>query len=276
MRQRRSGRRLISGFASSAFATAAEPCLSVTRPTVSACSRAVPPQRSSRASATTSGRSWPQSSSGSSIRRYEMYCVLARTRSTSAAYRSTCKPRPTTCKSRSPIFRTKSPIFGDRRRGRRRRPRRRAQRRSRHHRRVAPHRQAAPGPGRRPFLEPCGGRPSFGSTIIRRTTPTRSRPCRIEVQQWTARSTAEALNRLDGREYRAVITDIGRTEGGSYNGDAGLELVKAIRVEQPQQRIFVFTTETLRRSRGYELLRAGASGVWASSTDLLAALGAFS
>jgi len=94
----------------------------------------------------------------------------------------------------------------------------------------------------------------------------------LTVRQAT--STAEALKMLQSGRFFAVITDMGRKEGDSYNPNAGFELIKAARQQHPQVRLYVFTTEETAAQRGSELVAAGANGVTASSTRLLALIGA--
>jgi CheY-like chemotaxis protein len=89
----------------------------------------------------------------------------------------------------------------------------------------------------------------------------------------TATSTAEGLQQLQPGHYFAAITDVGRVENGSYNAQAGLELVKAIRQADPTIRLYVFTTQSLAKQYEDKLLHAGANAVTSSSVRLLAALG---
>jgi CheY-like chemotaxis protein len=88
-----------------------------------------------------------------------------------------------------------------------------------------------------------------------------------------ATNTADALKALHGGQFFAVVTDMGRTEGGAYNPDAGLDLVRAVRQSDSHVRLYVYTTDQLAEERGDELREAGANGVTASSVRLLAVLG---
>jgi CheY-like chemotaxis protein len=88
----------------------------------------------------------------------------------------------------------------------------------------------------------------------------------------TATSTAEALKQLHAGHYFAVITDLGRVEDGSFNPDAGLELVKVIRRTDTNIAIYVFTTATAVAQRADELQAAGANAVTSSSVRLLEVL----
>ncbi len=49
------------------------------------------------------------------------------------------------------------------------------------------------------------------------------------VRVETARTTAEGLALASGRDYGAVISDMGRREDGSYRTTAGLDLARATR-----------------------------------------------
>jgi CheY-like chemotaxis protein len=93
-----------------------------------------------------------------------------------------------------------------------------------------------------------------------------------DVVVTTVTSTEQALGELSRRTYDAVITDMGRKEGGSFNGQAGLELVKAVHQKYPNIGLYVFTTGKIVRNRQRELLDAGATGVTSSSVQLLAML----
>lgn len=88
-----------------------------------------------------------------------------------------------------------------------------------------------------------------------------------------ARSTQEALLAF-AREgpFSAVITDMGRPEGGDFNQRAGLELVERLRSDHPDLPVIVYTTASQRRIWQTRLLEAGARMVTASPVELLAAL----
>jgi CheY-like chemotaxis protein len=93
----------------------------------------------------------------------------------------------------------------------------------------------------------------------------------VEVLQ--ARSTAEAMDVLTLRRgVRAIVTDLGRTEGGEFRSHAGLALLRQLREAELDQPVIVYTSP-----RGVELdrqdaLEAGAAVVTASPTELFAAL----
>lgn len=84
-----------------------------------------------------------------------------------------------------------------------------------------------------------------------------------------ALSTADALKKLDGGAYRAVASDLGRREEGRFNGDAGLQLLKAVKEMNPTMPFVLFTSSRGAKRRGAEAESAGADLVTSSATDLL-------
>lgn len=89
----------------------------------------------------------------------------------------------------------------------------------------------------------------------------------IEVD--LALSTAEAVRRLDKRDYRVVISDMGRREDGKYERRAGLELLRVLREEHPERPLAFFTSSSgVSRSRE-EAMRLGANLVTSSGTELI-------
>jgi CheY-like chemotaxis protein len=93
----------------------------------------------------------------------------------------------------------------------------------------------------------------------------------IEVLQ--ARSTAEAMDVLTLRRgVHAIVTDLGRTEGGEYRPHAGLALLRQLREAGFEQPVLVYTSARgVERDRD-DALAAGAAAVTASPTELFAAL----
>jgi CheY-like chemotaxis protein len=93
----------------------------------------------------------------------------------------------------------------------------------------------------------------------------------VEVLQ--AKSTAEAMDVLALRRgVQAVVTDLGRVEGGEYRPHAGLELLKQLREASFQQPLLVYTSARgVARDRD-DAVAAGAAAVTASPTELFAAL----
>jgi CheY-like chemotaxis protein len=89
----------------------------------------------------------------------------------------------------------------------------------------------------------------------------------------TATTTPGALTRFYAGHFFSAITDMGRVEDGSYNPQAGLEFVKAVRAADSDIGLYVFTSDDLAIQYQDELLRAGANTVTSSTVQLLAALG---
>lgn len=87
-----------------------------------------------------------------------------------------------------------------------------------------------------------------------------------------ARATAEGMERLGRRSYGAVITDMGRSEGGEHRPDAGLDLVRRVRATGDTTPVLVFTSPRAVRDRGQEARDAGAQDITSSGTGLLAFL----
>lgn len=88
-----------------------------------------------------------------------------------------------------------------------------------------------------------------------------------------AASTREALAAI-AREgpFAAVITDMGRPEGGDFNERAGLDLVERLRRDHPDTPTIVYTSGSQRALWESRLVEAGARLVTASPVELLAAL----
>lgn len=87
-----------------------------------------------------------------------------------------------------------------------------------------------------------------------------------------ALATAEGMERLGRRTYGAVITDMGRSEGGEHRPDAGLDLVRRLRATGDTTPVLVYTSPRAVRDRGEDAREAGAQDITASGTGLLAFL----
>jgi CheY-like chemotaxis protein len=87
-----------------------------------------------------------------------------------------------------------------------------------------------------------------------------------------AHSSAEGLTLIGRREYGAVISDMGRWEGGRHRGTAGIELARELRKSGDTTPLLMFTSDRSIREHGQEALAAGAEGVTSSGVDLLAFL----
>ena len=83
-------------------------------------------------------------------------------------------------------------------------------------------------------------------------------------------STEDAVRALIevGQPVDVVISDMGRLESGVYNGEAGLELIRALRAENFKPAIYVYcSSESVERMRE-ETRHAGAQGITSSQMEL--------
>jgi CheY-like chemotaxis protein len=93
----------------------------------------------------------------------------------------------------------------------------------------------------------------------------------VEVLQ--ARSTDEAMDVLALRRgVQAIVTNLGRTEGGEHRPHAGLTLMRQLREAGFEQPVLVYTWVTRAEQERNDALAAGAAAVTASPTELFAAL----
>ncbi|HEU4397261.1 MAG TPA: hypothetical protein VFU54_05415 [Actinomycetota bacterium] len=93
----------------------------------------------------------------------------------------------------------------------------------------------------------------------------------VEVLQ--ARSTAEAMDVLTLRRgVQAIVTDLGRVEGGEYRPHAGLALMRQLREAGFEQPVLVYTSARGVARDREDAVAAGAERVTASPTELFAAL----
>ena len=90
------------------------------------------------------------------------------------------------------------------------------------------------------------------------------------VEVVTATSTTQGLDQLLRRHLAvaAVITDMGRLEGGRYDPRAGLTLTEQMRVAGLSVPVFVYTSSRGLRSARALAQQAGAEGATASSFEL--------
>ncbi|HYE26878.1 MAG TPA: hypothetical protein VEA61_01395 [Allosphingosinicella sp.] len=89
----------------------------------------------------------------------------------------------------------------------------------------------------------------------------------IEVVQ--VRSTTEAMRALDsGTPFRAVISDMGRTEERGYRAEAGLELLSRMRAGGVELPFLVYTGRRNAPRADEMVKRAGGDGATASTTRL--------
>jgi CheY-like chemotaxis protein len=93
----------------------------------------------------------------------------------------------------------------------------------------------------------------------------------VEVLQ--ARSTDEAMDVLALRRgVQAIVTNLGRTEGGEHRPHAGLTLMRQLREAGLEQPVLVYTWASRAERERNDARAAGAAAVTASPTELFAAL----
>lgn len=81
--------------------------------------------------------------------------------------------------------------------------------------------------------------------------------------------TNDALARFHkGAPFDAVISDLGPQEGGKYDPDAGLSLLREVRSTDRYVPVLIYTSEDAASSRGKELADASATMVTASPIAL--------
>ena len=94
----------------------------------------------------------------------------------------------------------------------------------------------------------------------------------LGVKVDTAESTAQAARLFDSRRYDYVISDMGRREGLTYNGSAGLDLLKLVRARNATVPFVFFSSQRALDTYGQQALALGASGITSSSTRLFGIL----
>ena len=85
-----------------------------------------------------------------------------------------------------------------------------------------------------------------------------------------AKSTSEALRRLEVMKFEIVISDMGRQEDGADNETAGLDLLRALKLRALSSRKALFTTHQSVHKYGDEARKLGADLVTSSPTDIVA------
>jgi CheY-like chemotaxis protein len=90
------------------------------------------------------------------------------------------------------------------------------------------------------------------------------------VEIYEVKSTDEALRLLvtQGLSFRAVISDMGRREGGVFRPKAGISLIQQVRNAGIKIPIFVFTTSMKIEQIRDEVQLMGGNGATASSVEL--------
>lgn len=83
-----------------------------------------------------------------------------------------------------------------------------------------------------------------------------------------ALSTDEALRLIEKTQYRIIISDMGRTERGSYSSEAGLELLSKLRNSQNTTPFIVFCSASGARKFKEKVISLGGITATSSSTVL--------
>ena len=91
------------------------------------------------------------------------------------------------------------------------------------------------------------------------------------MQVTEALSTNEAAEILHKKqeEIHAIVSDMGRTEDGKYQRDAGLKLIRLVRQSGIQSPIFIFSSARYAKENQKAVMEAGGNGATSSSLDLL-------
>jgi len=83
-----------------------------------------------------------------------------------------------------------------------------------------------------------------------------------------ATSTDEGLRLFQNGYYRIIVSDLGRNEGGKYQQDAGLTLLRAIRDQDRDIPFVIFASARATREYGDEARKLGATDVTSSATQM--------
>ncbi|MCP2259724.1 Response regulator receiver domain-containing protein [Streptoalloteichus tenebrarius] len=81
-------------------------------------------------------------------------------------------------------------------------------------------------------------------------------------------STSDAMNLLSRRRYRLIVTDMGREENGSFQPDAGLELLREARDTGVDTPVVVYCMPHNGTQYGVQAHGLGAVGVTSSAVEL--------
>ncbi len=95
---------------------------------------------------------------------------------------------------------------------------------------------------------------------------------RMNVRVDLAENTADGLAKFSAGEYGAIISDMGRREGGRFNPRAGLEFLKVVREHNATIPFFIFCSSKNAQENRDEAMRLGANGITSSPTELYALL----
>jgi CheY-like chemotaxis protein len=86
----------------------------------------------------------------------------------------------------------------------------------------------------------------------------------------SAVSTEDAMATLNSNlGFDAIISDMGRREGGGYRSQAGLVLLKAVRSAGFSVPFFVYSSQSYAARNNAEVIAAGGDGATASPVELL-------
>jgi len=96
---------------------------------------------------------------------------------------------------------------------------------------------------------------------------------KLKIDVDLALSTSDAMAKFEKRNYRYVISDMGRQEEGTFNPDAGLDLLRYVRGKDPKVPFVLFCHPNAVRDFGDEARRLGATGITSSPTELFGLLG---
>lgn len=83
-----------------------------------------------------------------------------------------------------------------------------------------------------------------------------------------ALSTADGVARLSRRRYAVVISDMGRTESGAYNPQAGLDFLRTTRAKDSDIPFLIFCSRKKAMEFGEKARELGATLVTSSPTQL--------
>lgn len=87
-----------------------------------------------------------------------------------------------------------------------------------------------------------------------------------------AMSTAEGLRMFDKKTYGVVISDMGRTEDGTYKPTAGLELLKVIRERNKTTPFIIYSSSRGEREHRKAAIKLGATTLTTSPTEMFGLL----
>jgi CheY-like chemotaxis protein len=87
-----------------------------------------------------------------------------------------------------------------------------------------------------------------------------------------ALSTSDGLRLFGKKAYSVIISDMGRTEDGTYKPTAGLELVQQIRAGNKTVPLIIFCSSRGVREHTQEAISLGATAITSSPTEMFGIL----